>query len=117
MRKNDYKPEIVSVATLERLRCQAIRDANTTTRLELARALLESVELPLNASTKVCDCCGATVREDFDEWQAVEALRAAQSRIMKANQSIAAGRLKKHYGVKTFTELKEVYGLDAPDLK
>ena len=107
----EYKPEQVSMAILGGVQ-QAFDENpqadNAATRLELARHLLASVEETLNDTFKVCDGCGSSVRESFGEWQAAEALRAAQTRITKASQCIAGARLKEHYGVKTFTELGEL---------
>jgi len=105
--KEEYKPERVTWTAIESVGASLARE-NTATRLELASQLLVSVIETLNDTTEVCDGCGKDTRENFDEWQAVEALRAAQTRIMKAAQSVAASKLKAHYGVKTFTELREL---------
>ena len=109
--KEEYKPEQVSLAMMGAIQQVFDRNPlqdNAATRLEVARHLVESVELALNDMTTVCECCGQKGRENFDEWQGREALHAAQTRIMKAGQSIAASKLKAHYGVKTFTELGEL---------
>ena len=113
----EYQPEKVSFVLLELVQkvfeWHPLQD-NAPTRLEVARQLLATVEETLNDESRVCECCGATVRKDFAQWQALEAFRAAQTRITKATQSIAGDRLKKHYGVTTFTELQQLGVSDDP---
>ena len=78
------------------------------TRSELILKLINGLESGLATGTHDCDSCSSTVRENFDEWQTAEALKAAGTRIMKAQLAFRAAQVKRHFGVKTFTELGQL---------
>ena len=78
------------------------------TRSELILKLINGLELGLATGTHDCDSCSSTVRENFDEWQTAEALKAAGTRIMKAQLAFRAAQVKRHFNVKTFTELGQL---------
>ena len=82
--------------------------ATFATRSELILKLIAGLESGLTVSTHDCDSCASNVRDNFDEWQTAEALKAAGTRIMKAQTAYRAAQVKAHFGVRTFTELGQL---------
>tara|TARA_R110000824_G_scaffold67157_2_gene173897 strand:- start:872 stop:1195 length:324 start_codon:yes stop_codon:yes gene_type:complete len=107
MKNENYHPEIADTKLINYARGQMV-DASFATRSELILKLIEGLESGLTVSTHDCDSCSSNVRDNFDEWQTAEALKAAATRIMKAQLAFRAAQVKAHFGVKTFTELGQL---------
>ena len=83
-------------------------DATFATRSELILRLIEGLESGLTTATHDCESCQSNIRDNFDEWQTNEALKAATTRIIKAQTAYRSAQVKAHFGVKTFTELGQL---------
>ena len=64
------------------------------TPMELAAALkhvmssLDDIAHEMNTSATACDCCGMTKRDNFDDWQARQALEGAHGRVAKLYEKL-----------------------------
>ena len=105
----NFKPDIPDSKLINYARGQMV-DASFATRSELILKLIEGLESSLTVSTHNCVSCDSNVRDNYDEWQANEALKSATTRIIKAQAAYRAAQLKAHSGVKTFTELVDIGG-------
>ena len=109
MTKEDFHPDVPDMNLINRLLHIPSMVAPTfATRSELILRLIEGLESGLATGTHDCDSCSSNVRENFDEWQTNEALKAAATRIIKAQTAYRSAQVKAHFGVKTFTELGQL---------
>ena len=109
MTKKPFLPDIPDTKLINYARGQMV-DATFATRSELILKLIAGLESGLTVSTHDCDSCASNVRDNYDEWQTAEALKAAGTRSMKAQTAYRAAQVKAHFGVKTFTELADIGG-------
>ena len=104
-----FEPSVPNWDTIGQIcRDNRLMYASFATRSELVLKLINGLESGLTVSTHDCDSCASNVRDNFDEWQTAEALKAAGTRIMKAQTAYRAAQVKAHFGVKTFTELGQL---------
>lgn len=60
-------------------------------RMKMALRLLDDLAEEMNTATKVCSCCGISVRENMDDWQAHQAFDAAARRVEKMYEKLTNG--------------------------
>ena len=109
MKNENFHPAIPDSTLISHtLTSMRTHHATFATRSELILKLIEGLEDGLTTGTHDCDSCASNVRDNFDEWQTAEALKAAGTRIMKAQTAYRAAQVKAHFGVKTFTELGQL---------
>lgn len=58
------------------------------TKLEQAKKLIEQVRDSLSSESKVCECCGLTKYQNYDQYQVREWLNAAINRLEKTTERI-----------------------------
>jgi hypothetical protein len=61
-------------------------------KMKAALALLDELAEAMNGDAKACSCCGLTVRENMDDWQARQAFEAAGSRVAKMYEKLIHGQ-------------------------
>lgn len=60
-------------------------------KLKTALALLEEIADDMNDHAKACACCGLSVRENMDDYQAKQAAEAAANRIARLYEKLYDG--------------------------
>jgi hypothetical protein len=60
-------------------------------KMKSALALLDELAEDMNADAAACSCCGLSVRENMDDFQARQAFEAAGSRVSKMYDKLIHG--------------------------